>query len=263
MVAHVASLAHEPLLASSPFDGLRAGARSVIAQSAVWHHKGEALIKIAPSILSADFARLGEEVRAVDEAGCDYIHVDVMDGHFVPNITLGPQIVAAIRPHTRKVLDVHLMIAPADQYIGGFAKAGADIITIHAEAGPHLHRSLQVIRGEGKKAGVALNPATPVSLLENVLGDIDLILIMSVNPGFGGQQFLDRSLAKIAQARTLIGHRPIELEVDGGIAPTNAGNVARAGATVLVAGTAVYGGGPEDYRERIAALRQAAVSISA
>ena len=221
-------------------------------------------IRIAPSILSADFARLGEEIRAVEAASADYIHVDVMDGHFVPNITLGPIIVQWLRPLTKKPLDCHLMIAPADPYISAFAKAGADIITVHAEAGPHLHRSLQAIRAEGKKAGVAINPATPVSALEYILDNVDLILVMSVNPGFGGQSFIRESLVKLAQAKALIGGRPIDLEVDGGINPATAAEVAKAGANVLVAGNAVFAGNEATtYAPRIKAIRNAATSIRA
>lgn len=221
-------------------------------------------IRIAPSILSADFARLGEEVKAIDMGGADYIHVDVMDGHFVPNISIGPLIVTAIRPITKKPIDVHLMIAPADPYLAAFAAAGADSITVHAEAGPHLNRSLQAIRAEGKRAGVAINPATPVSHLAHVINDIDLILVMSVNPGFGGQSFIPETLVKLAQARALIGARPIDLEVDGGISAGNAAEVAKAGANVLVAGSAVYEGNVANtYAPRIAAIRRAAETILA
>ena len=216
-------------------------------------------IKIAPSILSADFARLGDEVRAIDTGGCDWIHVDVMDGHFVPNISIGPLIVAAIRPVTQKPLDVHLMIAPVDPYIAAFAEAGADIITVHAEAGPHLDRSLQAIKALGKKAGVSLNPATPLASIQHVIDKLDLILIMSVNPGFGGQAFIPEAITKVEQARALVGDRPIDIEVDGGVDATNAGKLAAAGATALVAGSAIYkGNDPATYAPRITAIRDAA-----
>jgi len=213
--------------------------------------------KIAPSILAADFSKLGEEVRAVTEAGADYIHVDVMDGHFVPNISIGPQMVKALRPHTKLPLDVHLMISPVDPYIKEFVDAGADIITIHPEAGPHVHRTIQLIKAAGKKAGVSLNPGSPVSLIEPILGDIDLILVMSVNPGFGGQSFIDSQRVKIRQVRELIDRsgRAIELEVDGGINGQTAPLAIEAGADVLVAGTAVFAGGPDRYRDAIAKLK--------
>lgn len=217
-------------------------------------------VRIAPSILSADFATLGEEVRAVDRAGADYIHVDVMDGHFVPNITIGPGVVKALRPHSDKPFDVHLMIAPVDPYVDAFAEAGADILTVHPEAGPHLHRTLQRIKAAGKRAGVSLNPATPVSAVDHVLDIVDLVLVMTVNPGFGGQSFIASQLDKIAALRRMIdgAGRPIDLEVDGGITAQTAPDAIAAGADVLVAGTATFKGGPNAYAGNIAALRNGA-----
>ncbi|HTH28072.1 MAG TPA: ribulose-phosphate 3-epimerase [Sphingobium sp.] len=214
-------------------------------------------IRIAPSILSADFARLGEEVRAIDAAGCDWVHVDVMDGHFVPNITIGPGVVKAIRPHTQKPLDVHLMISPVDAYLEAFAEAGADILSVHPEAGPHIHRSIQRIKALGKQAGVVLNPGTPAKMLDYLVEEVDLILVMSVNPGFGGQSFIESQLRKIEAIRKMIDKtgKPIALEVDGGIDKETAPRVIAAGADVLVAGTATFRGGPAAYADNIRGLR--------
>jgi ribulose-phosphate 3-epimerase len=218
-------------------------------------------VRLAPSILSADFARLGEEVRAIAAAGADYIHVDVMDGHFVPNLTIGPAVVKALRPHTTLPFDVHLMIAPVDPYVGEFAAAGADVITVHPEAGPHLHRTLQLIKSLGKKAGVALNPATPVAAVEHVLDIVDLVLVMSVNPGFGGQSFIAAQLEKVRTLRRCLDaiERTIDLEIDGGINAETAAAAVAAGADILVAGSASFAGGPASYAANLQRLRSVAL----
>jgi ribulose-phosphate 3-epimerase len=217
-------------------------------------------LKILPSMLASDFAKLGQEVTDVMTAGGDLVHLDIMDGHFVPNITFGPDIVKAIRKATDKPFDVHLMIAPADAYLEAFAKAGSDFITVHAEAGPHIHRSLQAIRALGKKAGVAINPGTPEHVIEPLLDDVDLILAMTVNPGFGGQSFIYPVLEKLRRIRAMVGDRPIDIEVDGGVTAQNAGDCAAAGANFLVAGSAVFKGGPNAYAANIEAIRMAALS---
>lgn len=222
-------------------------------------------ILIAPSILSADFARLGEEVRAVTAAGADWIHIDVMDGHFVPNLTIGPGVVKALRPHTDRPFDVHLMIAPVDPFVAAFVEAGAEVVTVHPEAGPHVHRSLQLVRSLGARAGVALNPGTPVAALDNLMDLVDLVLVMTVNPGFGGQAFIDSQLAKIAAVRARIAAtgRDIRLQVDGGVSVETAPRIAAAGADVLVAGTATFRGGPDAYAGNIAGLKAAAAPVAA